>query len=76
MGSDSVDTVHLLMCMLREGKGVAGTMLAEHHINADAVLDAYKSIGNETDATLAEVESRCLIEAEWPNPALPLVGLV
>jgi ATP-dependent Clp protease ATP-binding subunit ClpC len=64
-GDASVDTVHLLLGMLREGNGVAGKVLAENEIDIDIVLDAEKSIDRGTDATLADVESRCLAEAEW-----------
>lgn len=65
LGDDSVNTVHLLVGMLREGEGVAAKVLGEYEIEIDTVLDADKSIGLGTDATLSEVESRCLAEAEW-----------
>ena len=65
LGDASVNTIHLLVGMLREGKGVAGNVLAEYGIDVDAVLEAYQSIGHEPDATLEDVESRCLVEAKW-----------
>jgi ATP-dependent Clp protease ATP-binding subunit ClpC len=61
----SVNTVHLLVGMLREGEGVAGKVLTEFDINVEAVLEANASMDEEPDATLDDVESRCLIEAEW-----------
>ena len=67
LDDSSVNTVHLLVGMLHEGEGVAGKVLAEFDVNADTVLEANKSIGDVSDATLGEVESRCLIEAEWFN---------
>jgi ATP-dependent Clp protease ATP-binding subunit ClpC len=65
LGDASVNTVHLLVGMLREGKGVASNVLAQNDIDVDTVLDAYKSNDNEADATLENVESSCLVEAEW-----------
>jgi hypothetical protein len=57
--------VHLLVGMLREGGGVAGSVLASHNIDAEAVLKSRKSFSTESDVTLPEVESRCLVEAKW-----------
>jgi ATP-dependent Clp protease ATP-binding subunit ClpA len=65
LGDASVNTVHLLVGMLHEGQGVAGKVLAEYGVDVDAVLKAYQSIGYESDATLEDVESSCLVEAEW-----------
>jgi len=65
LGDTSVDTVHLLVGMLREGSGVAGSVLASHNIDAEAVLKSCKSFSTASDVTLSEVESRCLFEAEW-----------
>ena len=67
LGDGSVNTIHLLVGMLREGEGVAGKVLAEFDVNVDTVLGAYKLMGSESDATLEDVESQCLIEAEWFN---------
>lgn len=66
-GDDSVDTVHLLVGMLREGQGVAGRVLTDLGIDVDTVVDAHESVRKEPDASLAEVESRCLAEAKWFN---------
>lgn len=65
MGSDSVDTVHLLLGMIREGDGVAGKVLASQNVKADGVAESYKSFHTAPDLTLPEVESRCLVEAKW-----------
>ena len=65
LGDTSVDTVHLLVGMLREGSGVAGSVLASHNIDAEAVLNSCRSFSTDSDVTLPEVESRCLFEAEW-----------
>lgn len=65
MGSDSVDTVHLLLGMIREGDGVAGKVLASQNVEADGVAESYKSFLAAPDVTLPEVESRCHFEAEW-----------
>jgi len=65
LGDTSVDTVHLLVGMLREGSGVAGSVLALHNIDAEAVLKSCKSFSTDSDVTLPEVESRCLFEAKW-----------
>ena len=65
LGDTSVDTVHLLVGMLREGSGVAGSVLSSHNIDAEAVLKSCKSFSTDSDVTLPEVESRCLFEADW-----------
>jgi len=65
LGDDSVNTVHVLLGMLREGEGVAAKVLADFDVEADAVLNAYQPIRTQPDVTLAEIESRCLVEAEW-----------
>ena len=65
MGDIAVDTVHLLVGMLREGSGVAGSVLAGFEIDVDSVLEANKSIESEPDAALPEVESSCVAEANW-----------
>jgi ATP-dependent Clp protease ATP-binding subunit ClpC len=65
MGSDSVDTVHLLLGMIREGEGVAGKVLASQNVEADGVAESYKSFLTAPDVTLPEVESRSLFEAKW-----------
>jgi len=65
LGDATVDTVHLLVGMLREGSGVAGSVLASHDINAEAVLKSCKSFSTDSDITLPEVETRCLFEAKW-----------
>jgi ATP-dependent Clp protease ATP-binding subunit ClpC len=65
LGDTSVDTVDLLVGMLREGSGVAGSVLAGFEVDVDSVLEANKSIDNEPDAALPEVESRCMAEAKW-----------
>jgi ATP-dependent Clp protease ATP-binding subunit ClpC len=65
MGDVTVDTVHLLVGMLREGSGVAGSVLNGLEVDIDSVLAAYKSIDDELDTALPEVESRCMAEAKW-----------
>ncbi len=65
LGDTSVDTVHLLVGMLREGSGVAGSVLASHNIDAEAVLKSSKSFSTDSEVTLPEVETRCLFEAKW-----------
>lgn len=66
-GDASVDTVHLLLGMLREGNGVAGKVLASLDVEADAVVKSHASFRTTPDVTLPEVESRCLFEAKWLN---------
>ncbi len=65
LGDTSVDTVHLLLGMLREGEGVAGKVLASQNIEAGGVVKSYESFRTTSDVTLSDVESRCLFEAEW-----------
>jgi ATP-dependent Clp protease ATP-binding subunit ClpC len=65
LGDDSVDSVHVLLGMIREGQGVAGHVLAEHGIDADAVCRSINSVRNEPDVTLADMEARSMIEATW-----------
>lgn len=65
LGDDSVDTIHLLIGMLREGEGVAGKVLADFDIAVDTILDAHKSSRTKPEATLDDVESSCLSEAKW-----------
>ncbi|MCA9231915.1 MAG: hypothetical protein KDA57_14800 [Planctomycetales bacterium] len=64
LGSESVDTVHLLLGMLREGQGVAGKMLGEFKVEREAVLEAYENHRDASDVPLSEVESRCLSATE------------
>lgn len=61
----SVDTVHLLVGMVREGNGIAAVVLAEHGIDATILLDARSSVCDEPDVSLTDVESRSKKEATW-----------
>ena len=65
LGHASTDTAHLLLGMIREGKGIAGVALAQHDIDADSVIQVYDSVSGGSDVTFAEVESRSLLEAQW-----------
>jgi ATP-dependent Clp protease ATP-binding subunit ClpC len=65
-GESVADTVDLLVGMLRERKGVAGHVLAFFcSVELDLVLGARESVCADPDVSLAEVESRCRIEAAW-----------
>ncbi len=65
-GDSVADTVDLLVGMLREGQGVAWHALAFFSsVELDLVLGARESVCAEQDASLADVESRCRIEAAW-----------
>lgn len=66
-GDDLVDTVDILVGMLREGNGIAGHALAQDSIEVDLVLGARDSVCADPDADLADIESRSLIEASWFN---------
>jgi ATP-dependent Clp protease ATP-binding subunit ClpC len=62
---DPVDTVDILVGMLREGKGIAGHVLRCYFIEVDAVLRARDTVCDVPDVTLADVESTSRIEAAW-----------
>jgi hypothetical protein len=64
-GEDSPDTVDMLVGMLREADGIAGHVLAHDSVEVDLVLGARDSVCGEPDVSLADVESRSLIEAAW-----------
>jgi hypothetical protein len=64
-GEDSPDTVDMLVGMLREADGIAGRVLAYDSVEVDLVLGARDSVCGEPDVSLADVESRSLIEAAW-----------
>jgi ATP-dependent Clp protease ATP-binding subunit ClpC len=65
-GESVADTVDLLVGMLREGKGIAGHVLAFFSgVELDLILGARDSVRGVPDVSLADVESRCLIEAAW-----------
>ena len=66
-GDDLVDTVDILVGMLREGNGIAGHVLARDSVDVDLVLGVRDSVCTDPDASLADVESRSLIEAAWLN---------
>jgi len=68
-GDDSVDTVDVLMGMLREGKvSVAWHVLSFHcsvPVDVDLVLAARQAVCDMPDVALAEFVSQSLLEAKW-----------
>ncbi len=66
-GEDSPDTVDMLVGMLREADGIAWRVLAHDSVEVDLVLGARDSVCGEPDVSLADVESRSLIEVAWLN---------
>jgi ATP-dependent Clp protease ATP-binding subunit ClpC len=71
-GESMADTVDLLVGMLREGGGVAWHVLAFFSsVALEAVLGARESTCAEPDVSLADVESRCRIEATWLDHHYP-----
>jgi ATP-dependent Clp protease ATP-binding subunit ClpC len=66
-GDDLVDTVDILVGMLREGNGIAGHVLAHDSVDVDLVLGTRDSVCADPDASLADVDSRSLIEAARLN---------
>ena len=67
LGHDSIDTVHLLLGMIREGGGIAGATLAEYGIEASAIIRLHDTVRSEPDVTLAAVEEQSRFEALWLN---------
>jgi len=67
LGDTSTNTVHLLLGMVEEGSGVAGKVLIENGVTVDGIHQAYQAMGSDSDVSLGEVESSCLVEAEWFN---------
>lgn len=65
LGCESVDTIHLMLGMLREGKGVAGNVLKHMGVDAERVLTLYDRYRNESDVVLEDIESRSISQAEW-----------
>ncbi len=65
LGDSSVDTVHLLLGMIRESEGIAGVALERHGVEADAILEAHPSVCDEPDVPFADVEMRSKEEASW-----------
>jgi hypothetical protein len=71
-GDDSVDTVDILVGMLREGNGIAGYVLSHFDsIDVDLVLGARDSVCGDPDVTLPNVESRSRMEAAWFDHRYP-----
>jgi ATP-dependent Clp protease ATP-binding subunit ClpC len=70
-GDELVDTVDVVVGMLREGNGVAAHVLRENSIGLDAVRRARDSVCDKPDVPLADVESRSLIEADWLGHRYP-----
>jgi ATP-dependent Clp protease ATP-binding subunit ClpC len=64
-GHDSVDTIHILIGLLQEKKGIAWAALAERKLGVKVVRDAHESYLIRPDVSLAELESRCHTEARW-----------
>lgn len=65
MGRESVNTGHLLLGMLQEGKGVAANVLRDAKVDAENVLAVYDSVENEPDASFEELDASCMLEAKW-----------
>jgi ATP-dependent Clp protease ATP-binding subunit ClpC len=70
-GDELVDTVDVVVGMLREGSGIAAYALRNNSIGLDAVLRGRDSVCDRPDVTLADVESRSLIEADWLGHRYP-----
>jgi ATP-dependent Clp protease ATP-binding subunit ClpC len=66
-GDDVFDTVDLLVGLRRDRVGIAAHALDQNSIEVDLILGARHSVCAEPDVSLADVESRSLIEAEWLN---------
>jgi ATP-dependent Clp protease ATP-binding subunit ClpA len=61
----SADTVHVLLGMIAEGKGIAGNVLARHNVDAEKISEAYDSVRRESEVSFDDVASRSEIEARW-----------
>ena len=70
-GDDSVDTVDVLVGMLREGKESIAWHVLSHHcsvsVDVDLVLAARQAVSDVPDVGLAELVSQSLREAKWLN---------
>ncbi len=70
-GDNSVDTVDVLVGMLREGKkSIAGNVLSFHcavPVDVDLVLAARPAVCDVPDVTLAELVSQSRVEVKWLN---------
>jgi hypothetical protein len=70
-GDDSVDTVDVLVGMLREGKkSIAGNVLSFHcsvPVDVDLVLAGRQAVCDVPDVTLADLVSQSLLEVRWRN---------
>src|ERR1700734_3071395 len=68
---NSVDTVDVLVGMLREGKkSVAGNVLSFHcsvPVDVDLVLAARPAVCDVADVSLTELVSQSMLEAKWLN---------
>ena len=64
LGCDDVDTVHLLLGMIHEGRGVAGHVLSSVGVDAEKTLQAYERHRGAADVSLAEFETQSLLQAK------------
>jgi ATP-dependent Clp protease ATP-binding subunit ClpC len=64
-GVEVVDSVDVLIGLIREGDGIAGHVLRADSITIELVLGARDSVSAGSDITLADVESQALKEATW-----------
>ena len=69
--SESIDTAHLLLCILRNENDPATKLLHKYHVNYDGAKALYKELHVEKDLPqnpIAETPSDDEFESEKPNP--------
>lgn len=68
---DELDTVHLLLGMLREREGIAGLALTEYCVELQSVRKEHSFVRDELDVSMDAVEAKCLEEAAWLGHQYP-----
>ena len=61
----NVNSVHLLLGMIREDKGVAASVLKSKGVDTEMVLKNYEPQQGKVDFSLEEFETRCAAQAKW-----------
>jgi ATP-dependent Clp protease ATP-binding subunit ClpC len=64
-GADVVDTVDILVGLIREGDGIAAHVLRAVSVTVEQIYGPRDSVSAAPDVTLADVESQALKETAW-----------